>query len=114
MVSSTHHGNGDHPLTRVMQRCRRHWRYWYLLLDPLMGSSLVEIHGIRFEKTGELLLLQDQEVIQAYSPHAQENAFANGIGAARVRYGVRSTLMPLVVATRTKCCLNWRSLSRIR
>ncbi len=34
--------------------------------------------------------------------------------ACGVRYGVRSTLMPLVVATRAKCCPNLRSLSRIR
>src|SRR6266700_7989490 len=34
--------------------------------------------------------------------------------ACGVRYGVRSTLIPLVAPTRAKCCPNLQSLSRIR
>ena len=29
-----------------MQRCRRRWRYWYLLLHLLMRSSLIEVHTL--------------------------------------------------------------------
>jgi hypothetical protein len=62
----------------------------------------------------ELFLMENEEVIQACSSHAAQKAFTNGIRAARVRYGVRSTLMPLVIATRAKFGPNFRSLSRIR
>ena len=30
------------------------------------------LHDIRFEKAMKLLLLEDQEVIQAFSPHASQ------------------------------------------
>jgi hypothetical protein len=45
----------------------------------LMRSRLVEVHDIRLEKPGELLLLEDEEVIQAFSPHASQEAFTDGI-----------------------------------
>jgi hypothetical protein len=79
-----------------------------------MGSGLIEVDDIGFEKPSELLLMQDEEVIETYSPHASQKTFTDSIGPARVRYGVRSTLMPLVVATRAKFEPNFRSLSRIR
>jgi hypothetical protein len=79
-----------------------------------MGSGLIEVHRICSEKPGELLLMKDQEVIQAFSSHTSQKAFTDGICEARVWYGVRSTLMPLVVATRAKFGPNFRSLSRIK
>jgi len=33
-----------------------------------MGSGLIEIHDICFEKPREVLLMQDEEVIQTFSP----------------------------------------------
>ena len=33
---------------------------------PLMGSCLIEIRDVRIEDTLELLLLQDQQVVQAF------------------------------------------------
>jgi hypothetical protein len=39
-----------------------------------MGASLVEIDGICFEKTRKLLLMEDQEVIQAFSSHPSQKA----------------------------------------
>jgi hypothetical protein len=62
----------------------------------------------------QLLLMQDQEMIQAFSPHTSRDARSQTALARGVRYGVRSTLIPLVAATRAKCCPNLRSLSRIR
>src|SRR5260370_201002 len=67
-----------------------------------MWSSLIEIDDRGFEKPGKLLLMQDEEVIQTFSPHAPQKTFTDGISAARVRYGVRSTLMLLVAATRAR------------
>ena len=90
-----------------------HWRIRDPLLKPLMGSGLVEVESIRLQEAVELLRMEDQEVIQAFSPHVSQKAFTNGIREARVRYGVRSTLMPLVVATRAKFGPNFRSVSRI-
>ena len=47
--------------------------------------------------------MQDQEMIQAFSPHAQEKAFTDGI-RSKSPVGVLSTLIPLVVAMRAKLC----------
>ncbi len=44
-----------------------------------MWSGLIKVHYIRLEQTVELLLMEDQEVIKAFSPHAQEKAFTSGI-----------------------------------
>ena len=91
-----------------------HWQIRNSLPKPLMGSGLIEVDNIPFEKPGELFLMENQEMIRACSPHASQKAFADGICPARVRYGVRSTLIPLVVATRAKFEPNFLSLSRIR
>ena len=79
-----------------------------------MGSGLIEVHYIGIEEVVELFLMEDQEMIQTFSPYAPQEAFTDSIRASRVRYGVRNTLMPLVVATRVKLGPNLRSLSRIR
>jgi hypothetical protein len=48
----------------------------HALADPesaaqaLMGSGLIEVDNIPFEKPGELFLMENQEMIQACSPHA--------------------------------------------
>jgi hypothetical protein len=91
-----------------------HWRIRNPLPKPLMGSGLFEGEDIRLEKAVELLRIEDQVVIQAFSPQASQKAFTHGIRPVRVRHEVGSTLMPLVVATRAKCAPNFRSLSRIR
>ena len=58
--------------------------------------------------------MEDQEMIQTFSPHTSKKTFADSICPARVWYGVRSTLIPLVVATRAKFDPNFLSLSRSR
>ncbi len=44
-----------------------------------MRSSMIEVHHVCLEETIELLLIQDQEMIQAFSPHAPKKAFTDGI-----------------------------------
>jgi hypothetical protein len=44
-----------------------------------MWSSLIEIENIPIEKTVELLLLEDEKMIQAFSSHASQEAFTDGI-----------------------------------
>jgi hypothetical protein len=46
-----------------------------------MRSGLIEVHSIGFEKPEEVFLVADQEIIQACSPHASEQAFTDSIGA---------------------------------
>jgi hypothetical protein len=48
-----------------------------------MRSSVIEVHHVCFEETGELLFMQDEEVIQAFAPHAPQKAFADGIRSWR-------------------------------
>jgi hypothetical protein len=48
-----------------------------------MGSSLVEVQGICFEETRKLLLMEDQEMIQAFSSHTSQKAFTDSIGSRR-------------------------------
>lgn len=91
-----------------------HWRIPDPLSKPLMGSGLMKVPNIAHEKPGELLLIEDQKMIQTFPPHTSRDARSHTAFASGVRYGVRSTLMPLVAATRAKCCPNVRSLSRIR
>src|SRR6266852_9311591 len=55
------------------------WRIRNPLPKPLMGAGLIEVRCIRHEKPGELLLMENEEVIQAFSPHAPQKAFANSI-----------------------------------
>jgi hypothetical protein len=62
-----------------MRGSRRHRRVWKLLLDALMWSGLIEVHYICVEETVELLLMQDQEVIKAFSPDAAQKALTDGI-----------------------------------
>jgi hypothetical protein len=75
---------------------------------------MIEVEDIALEKLGELLLMEDQKVVQTFSSHAPQKAFTHSICPARVRLGVRRTLMLLVAATRAKCCPNLRSLTLIR
>src|SRR5258708_28920115 len=51
-----------------------------------MRSSMIEVHHVCLEETIELLLMQDQEMIRAFSPHAPKKAFTDGI---RSRSSVR-------------------------
>ena len=40
-----------------------------MLPNPLMGSCLVEVHHIHIEHALQLLLLKDQQMVQAFLPH---------------------------------------------
>ena len=69
--------------------------------QALDRSGLIEVHDVGFEKAVQLLLLQDQEMIQAFSSHAPQKAFADGISSRRpIRRSKH--LISLVVATACK------------
>ena len=46
-----------------------------------MGSCLVEVNHIRLEVTLKLLLLQDQQMVQAFLSDAPQEALADAIGS---------------------------------
>ena len=48
------------------ERSRRHREFWNLLLDALMRSCLVEVRHILIEDALELLLVKDQQVVEAF------------------------------------------------
>ena len=79
MMQSTQHGNGDHLVRLIWWRSRKRLQIRKPLPDPLMWPRLIVVHNIGFEETVELFLLQDQEMIQAFSPDASQKAFADGI-----------------------------------
>jgi hypothetical protein len=74
MVYPTQHRNGNHLVRMIGERGRKRWRVRDLLPEPLMRSSLIERQDRGPEEAGELLLMEDQEVIQACSPHASQKA----------------------------------------
>jgi hypothetical protein len=55
-----------------------------LLLDPLMWPCPIEIRNIGPQDTIQLLLVQDQHVIQAFSSDTSQESFTDRIGAFRV------------------------------
>jgi hypothetical protein len=114
MGQPTQHGNRANLVRLVWRRSRTHHWLRNPLPRPLMGSSLIEVPRIGFEQPGALLLMQDQEVIQTCSSHTSQKAFTDSICPARVWYGVRSTWMPLLVATRATFGPHFRSLSPIK
>jgi hypothetical protein len=80
-MQSTQHRNGDHLVRLIWWRSRKHRPVWNPLPDPLMWPSLIVVHDIGLEKTVELFLVQDQEMIQAFSPHTSQKAFTDCIGS---------------------------------
>jgi len=64
-----------------MPGSRQHREFWNLLCDALMRSCLVEVRHIRIEYPLELLLVKDQQVVEAFLPHTPHEAFADCIGS---------------------------------
>src|SRR5258707_6859187 len=53
-------------------------------MDTLMWSCLIEILDVSTQDTMQLLLMEDQQVIQALSPDTAQKAFTHCIGSWRV------------------------------
>jgi hypothetical protein len=50
-----------------------------LLPDPLMRPGMVEVEYIRVEYALELLLMQDEQMVEAFTPHTPEKTFTDGV-----------------------------------
>jgi hypothetical protein len=44
---------------------------------------MIEVHCIRHEKPGELFLMENEKVIETFSPYAPQKAFADGVRLRR-------------------------------
>jgi hypothetical protein len=87
MVQPIQHRNREHLVRLVRGKSRMHWQIRNPLPKPLVGSSLIEIQDIGLEDAVELPIMEDQEMIQAFSPHASQKTFADSIcEASSVRY----------------------------
>lgn len=51
-----------------------------MLLESLMGSPSLEIGHIGMEHSVELRLMENQQLIKAFSSHASQEALTTGIG----------------------------------
>jgi hypothetical protein len=61
-----------------------HWWVRNPLPDPLMWPRLIVVHDRGFEETVELFLMQDQEMIKAFSPDTSQKAFTDCVGSWRL------------------------------
>jgi hypothetical protein len=53
-----------------------------------MRSCLVKVDHIRFELALELLLMEDQQVVEALLSHTPHEAFADRVGSGSVIWGL--------------------------
>jgi hypothetical protein len=84
MVQPTHDRKSDHLIVCILRGKNRSEQFRYLLRNPLMGSCLVEVGHIGIEHALELLLLQDEQMIEALTSHTAQEAFTDGIGSRGV------------------------------
>jgi hypothetical protein len=59
-------------------------RFGNLLFDPLMWSGSIEVLDIGVEDTVELFLMQDEQMIEAFTSDTPQKAFTDGIGSRGV------------------------------
>jgi hypothetical protein len=81
VVQTTHDRKRDYLVPYIPSRRNRSVLFRYVLPNPLMGSSLVEVSHIRLEHTVELPLMEDQQMIETLLPDAPQEPFAEGIGS---------------------------------
>ena len=73
-------GEGDDLATCMLCRHGSGFLLRNLLSDPLMRSCLVKVGDIRIEDVLELLLMQDEQMVEALTPDTPQEAFTDGIG----------------------------------
>ncbi len=83
-MQSTQDWQGEDLASLVIQRNRQTIPFWNLLPNALMRPGSVEEVHIRIEHALELLLLQDEQVIEAFAPHTAQEALTDRIGSWRV------------------------------
>jgi hypothetical protein len=79
MVQPGQDRSGNHPGSFVRWGTRGYRGVRDLLPNALMGSCLVEIRDVGSEDALELLLLQDEQVVQAFLPYTPHEPLTDGI-----------------------------------
>ena len=57
-----------------------------LLLQALMGASVIEVHRIRLEHTEELLFMQNQQMIETLTSYASQETFTESVGSRGMKW----------------------------
>jgi hypothetical protein len=97
------------------------------LLYPLMGVGVVEVPLILFHQPIQMPLAQDQEVVQALTPHATQKSLTDGISLRRSIRGPQhlnpgprsypcegSTILVVIVPNQISWSLpKWRRLAQL-
>jgi hypothetical protein len=88
MVQPTHDRKSHYLVACILRGRNRPEPFRYLLRNPLMRSCLVEVDHIGIEHALELPLMQNQQMIEAFLPHAPQEALTDRIGSWRVIGGL--------------------------
>jgi hypothetical protein len=80
-VQSSQDREGEDFATLVIRRDRYTIQFWDLLFDALMRPGLIEVLHISPKDTIQLLLLEDEKMIKAFSPHTPQKSFTDRIGS---------------------------------
>jgi hypothetical protein len=81
MMQTAQDRQGDDLATCVMGRHRSSLRLGNLLLDAEILPGSVAVVHICVEHAVELLLMEDEQMIEALTSHTAEKALTDGIGA---------------------------------
>jgi hypothetical protein len=65
-------------------RWRDHQRFGNPLIDPLMGTTVIEEGDVLTHCSSGVTLTENQDVIQAFAPNIAEKALAKCIGSWRL------------------------------
>ena len=84
MVQPIHDRKSHYLVACTLRGRNRSEPFRYLLRNPLMGSCLIEVDHIRIEHALELLLMQDEQMIEAFTSYTPQEAFTDGIGSRGV------------------------------
>ena len=84
MVQPTHDRTSDHLVPCILSGKARAALFRELLPNAWMRSCLVEVNHIGIEHALELPLMQNQQMIEAFLPHAPQEALTDRIGSWRV------------------------------
>jgi len=79
VVQSIEDGNGDEPSSPRPGR-RGNGPPWNPLPNPLVWPRLVEIPDVFLDHAMKLPVPDNQQVIEAFSPHAPQEPFADRVG----------------------------------
>jgi hypothetical protein len=80
VVQPTHDRTSDHLVACILSTRNRSELFRDLLLDPLMRPCQVEVGHIRIQNALELLLLQDQQMVEAFLSYTPQETLTDGIG----------------------------------